>query len=185
MNSLAAQSSPHLILGGAKSGKSAFAEALLETLPPPYVYVATAEVLDEEMAERVRRHQQRRAGCWETIECPLHLVGTLKTLQNQNRPVLVDCLTLWLSNLLLQSAPASPAELIQEFCQALQGIDYPLLLVANEVGSGIVPDNALARRFRDLAGWLNQQVAAACRSVTLVVAGLPVQIKHPPTEDTT
>lgn len=171
---------PHLILGGAKSGKSTFAETLMAALPQPYVYVATAEVLDDEMAERVRRHQQRRADCWETIECPLYLVSTLQNLQNQNRAVLVDCLTLWLTNLLLKTTPTSVEESMQELCQTLPTIDYPLLLVANEVGGGIVPENALARRFRDLAGWLNQQVAAACHSVTLVVAGLPLPLKQPP-----
>lgn len=170
---------PHLILGGAKSGKSNFAETVMATFPPPYVYIATAEVLDDEMAERVRRHRQRRDSCWETIESPLHLVATLQQLQHAGRAVLVDCLTLWLSNLLLQATTPVPEKSLSELCQFLKVVDYPLLLVANEVGSGIVPENRLARRYRDLAGWANQQLAAHCQTVTLVVAGLPLCLKQP------
>jgi adenosylcobinamide kinase/adenosylcobinamide-phosphate guanylyltransferase len=169
---------PHLILGGAKSGKSAYAEKLVASLPPPYVYVATAEALDEEMKERVRQHQMRRGTNWETLEVPLRLVEVLSQLRGQSKSVLVDCLTLWLSNLLLQNASSSPFQAAEQLCDLLKTVDYPLVLVSNEVGTGIVPENALARQFRDLAGWANQQVASICNGVTCVMAGLPLILKE-------
>ena len=172
-----AMQTPHLILGGAKSGKSAYAERLITAYPAPYVYVATAQVLDEEMAERVSTHQKRRVLSWETMESPLELAATLRQLLGRNRAVLVDCLTLWLTNLLLQTPEAPPEEAVQDLVELIQTVDYPLFLVANEVGGGIVPENALARRFRDLAGSTSQRVASACRAVTLVVAGLPLRLK--------
>lgn len=168
---------PHLVLGGAKSGKSLFAEKTITSFPPPYVYVATAQVLDQEMAERVRLHQARRQGHWTTIESPYDLVGNLQQLQGKGASVLVDCLTLWLSNLLLRE-PAGVDPLIERLVDFMKTADYPLVLVANEVGGGIVPDNPLARAFRDLAGSTNQLLAAACPAVTLVVAGLPLPLKR-------
>jgi adenosylcobinamide kinase / adenosylcobinamide-phosphate guanylyltransferase len=170
---------PHLVLGGARSGKSAYAEELIRQFPGSYVYVATAQVLDGEMAERVRTHKIRRGPDWETIEAPLTLVDQLQRLNGSSRAVLVDCLTLWLTNLILQprEAALSPEQQVAELCAAIRSVDYPLVLVANEVGSGIVPENALARRFRDLAGHTNQRVAAACNGATLVVAGLPLPLK--------
>jgi adenosylcobinamide kinase / adenosylcobinamide-phosphate guanylyltransferase len=172
-----ATQTPHLILGGAKSGKSAHAERLVAAYPAPYIYVATAEVLDEEMADRVQAHQKRRMHAWETVECPLELVKTLGEFRGRRQAVLVDCLTLWLTNLLLQTPEGSPETAVRDLLVCLQAIDYPLFLVSNEVGGGIVPDNALARRFRDLAGITNQQIAAACPAVSLVVAGLPLRLK--------
>ena len=172
-----ATQTPHLILGGAKSGKSAYAEKLVTVCPAPYIYVATAQVLDEEMADRVRAHQQRRVRSWETVESPLDLVKTLADLQGRKCAVLVDCLTLWLTNLLLRTPAEPPEEAVAALVRFLQVADYPLFLVSNEVGGGIVPENPLARHFRDLAGIFNQQVAAACRAVTLVVAGLPLRLK--------
>lgn len=168
---------PHLVLGGAKSGKSLFAEKTITSSPPPYVYMATAQVLDHEMAERVRHHQARRQGPWTTVESPYELVENLLQLQGKGASVLVDCLTLWLSNLLLQE-PAKLDPLIERLVDFIKIVDYPLVLVANEVGSGIVPDNPLARAFRDLAGRTNQLLAAACPAVTLVVAGLPLPLKR-------
>jgi len=167
----------HLILGGAKSGKSAYAEALTAGYAAPRIYVATAQVLDEEMADRVRAHKERRLLSWETVECPLELVKTLNEFQGRKQAVLVDCLTLWLTNLLLRTSVESPEAAVKNLVVCLQGVGYPLFLVSNEVGGGIVPDNSLARRFRDLAGSTNQQIAAVCNAVTLVVAGLPLRLK--------
>jgi adenosylcobinamide kinase / adenosylcobinamide-phosphate guanylyltransferase len=172
-----ATQTPHLILGGARSGKSAYAEKLVAAYPAPHIYVATAQVLDEEMADRVQAHQKRRMLSWETVECPLELVGTLGGFQGRKQAVLVDCLTLWLTNLLFQAPAEPPESAVRELAASLQTIDYPLFLVSNEVGGGIVPDNSLARRFRDLAGFTNQQIAAVCPAVTLVVAGLPLRLK--------
>jgi adenosylcobinamide kinase / adenosylcobinamide-phosphate guanylyltransferase len=173
------QNTSHLVLGAARSGKSRYAEGLIQACPAPYLYLATAQVLDIEMAERVRDHQHRRGTHWETLEVPFELVEQLRRLQGQGKAVLVDCLTLWLSNLLLQPAAPRDAALdrVNRLCSVVRTVDYPLVLVANEVGFGIVPENALARQFRDLAGWTNQQVASACKSVTLVVAGLPLVLK--------
>ncbi|WP_448383895.1 bifunctional adenosylcobinamide kinase/adenosylcobinamide-phosphate guanylyltransferase [Desulfosoma sp.] len=169
--------SPHLILGGARSGKSTYAEALVRTFSPPYRYVATAEILDEEMARRVAEHQSRRGDSWRTVECPLALSETLVQLDAEPAPVLVDCLTLWYSNLLLRSGENRARVSVTALCDALSSMRSPVLLVSNEVGCGIVPENALARSYRDLAGWANQQVAKACRAVTYVIAGIPIALK--------
>jgi adenosylcobinamide kinase/adenosylcobinamide-phosphate guanylyltransferase len=172
---------PHLILGGARSGKSRLAEKLIGENPGSYVYVATAQILDEEMRRRVELHRERRGPHWTTIECPIQLVTLLDRLESEHRPVLVDCLTLWISNLLLSEGIASPESHIEALSSIVRRTSYPLVLVSNEVGSGIVPDNALARRFRDLSGFANQSLAEVCPRVTLVVAGLPVNLKgeHP------
>lgn len=172
-----ASPTPHLILGGAKSGKSTYAETLVAAFPAPHIYIATAQVLDEEMAYRVQVHRKRREHFWETIESPLELVATLRACQGRQPAVLVDCLTLWLSNQLLQTPAQSPEEAVRELVAFIKTVPFPLFLVANEVGGGIVPDNPLARRFRDLAGLVNQQLAAICPTVTLVVAGLPLRLK--------
>ena len=168
---------PHLILGGARSGKSTYAESLIAAYPPPYVYVATAQPLDDEMQYRIRVHRERRGPSWETVEAPLLLPDTLRRLASRRAPVLLDCLTLWLSNLLLHESSTSREDAVQSLCTAIREVDFPLVIVSNEVGAGIVPDNALAREFRDLAGFTNQRVAEASRSVTLVVAGLPLRLK--------
>lgn len=162
-----------LVLGGARSGKSRFAEGLLARHAPPWLYVATAEAGDAEMVTRIAAHKARRGTDWMTREAPRDLVGALA--EPGDRPVLVDCLTLWLSNLMLADA-AVDAE-ISRLEQALEKARAPVVLVANEVGSGIVPDNALARRFRDLQGQLNQRLAARADRVVLVVAGLPLFVK--------
>jgi adenosylcobinamide kinase/adenosylcobinamide-phosphate guanylyltransferase len=144
---------------------------------PPYIYVATAQALDGEMEERVRRHRERRGSFWETIEIPIHLTHGLLELQGRATPVLVDCLTLWLSNLLACPAFSAPEQAVGELCDFLNVVEFPLILVSNEVGGGIVPDNQLGRKFRDLAGLANQQIAERCKAVTLVVAGLPMILK--------
>jgi adenosylcobinamide kinase/adenosylcobinamide-phosphate guanylyltransferase len=162
-----------LVLGGARSGKSRYAESLVAELPAPWIYVATAEACDAEMAERIAAHQARRGTGWQTIEAPRDLAGALAT--PVKAPILVDCLTLWLSNLLLADADID-AE-IGRFEDALTRAAVPVVLVVNEVGFGLVPDNALARRFRDLQGSLNQRIAAHADRVVLVVAGVPLVLK--------
>jgi len=162
-----------LVLGGARSGKSRYAEGLVAALPPPWVYVATAEALDHEMAARTRTHRARRGPSWRTIEAPRDLKAALAACAQA--PVLIDCLTLWLSNLMLGAADID-AE-IEELEKSLAAARSPVVLVANEVGSGIVPDNALGRRFRDAQGLLNQRIAARADRVVLMVAGLPLAVK--------
>jgi adenosylcobinamide kinase / adenosylcobinamide-phosphate guanylyltransferase len=164
-----------LVLGGARSGKSRYAESLITALPPPWIYVATAEARDTEMAERIAAHRTRRKTGWQTIESPHELAGAFKA-GPAGAPVLVDCLTLWLSNRMLAEADVD-AE-IGHLEVALSGHTGAVVLVSNEVGFGIVPDNALARRFRDLQGHLNQRLAARADRVVLVVAGLPLVVKE-------
>jgi adenosylcobinamide kinase / adenosylcobinamide-phosphate guanylyltransferase len=163
-----------LVLGGARSGKSRYAESLITALPPPWLYLATAEALDEEMTERIAMHQQRRAAGWQTIEAPRDLAGALEAAPAE-APMLIDCLTLWLSNCMLANADVD-AEMVR-LEEALRRRGGTVVLVSNEVGFGIVPDNALARRFRDLQGRLNQRIAALADRVILVVAGLPLTVK--------
>jgi len=165
-----------LILGGARSGKTTHAlraaEAAAETTGRGLVMIATAEALDGEMEERIARHRAERGPRWRTLEAPLDLAGALGQVGAAETAV-VDCLTLWVSNLMHagRDIEMETASLIA----ALAGRD--VLLVSNEVGLGIVPDNALARRFRDAAGRLNQQVAAAADQVVFVAAGLPLVLK--------
>jgi adenosylcobinamide kinase/adenosylcobinamide-phosphate guanylyltransferase len=164
-----------LVLGGARSGKSRYAEGLITALSPPWIYVATAQAGDAEMAERIALHRARRGDAWHTIEAPHDLTAALATAA-PGAPVLVDCLTLWLTNRMLADADME-AE-VARLEAALDSCRGPVVVVSNEVGFGIVPDNALARRFRDLQGRLNQQLAARADRVVLVVAGLPVMVKE-------
>ena len=167
-----------LVLGGARSGKSRYAESLITALPPPWLYVATAQAFDQEMTERIALHRGRRASSWQTIEAPHDLAAALEAAPRQ-APVLVDCLTLWLSNRMLAQGN-DEADIDAEtdaLERALAQRGGVRVLVANEVGFGIVPDNALARRFRDLQGQLNQRLAARADRVVLVVAGLPLTLK--------
>lgn len=166
-----------LVLGGARSGKSRYAESLIEALPPPWIYLATAEARDAEMAKRIAAHRARRDRHWRTIEAPHDLAGALGAAPTGSA-VLVDCLTLWLSNRML--AEADMDREIDALEAALANHDGPAVLVTNEVGAGIVPDNALARRFQDLQGTLNQRIAARASRVVLMVAGLPLQVKDTP-----
>ena len=166
-----------LVLGGARSGKSRYAESLLEAVEGTRVYLATAEPGDAEMAERIRRHRERRGDGWETIEEPLALSAALQRTTAPDRAILVDCLTLWLANLMGAGRDVeAETEVLLEALPALAG---PVVFVSNEVGQGIVPDNALARAFRDHAGRLNQAVAGVAQSVVLVAAGLPLTLKSP------
>ena len=155
-------------------GARAHAEKLITALPAPWTYIATAQAYDEEMRERIAHHRARRGEGWETLDAPLDLVGALTSLPS-GRPVLVDCLTLWLTNHMLaeHDVEAECARLVATLAKP-RG---PWFVVSNEVGLGIVPDNALARRFRDAAGRLNQQVASVASEVVLTVAGLPLKVK--------
>ena len=160
-----------VVLGGARSGKSTFAESLFENCNRA-AYLATAEALDSEMKARISRHQSRRGSKWTTMEEPIDISSTIAQTRT---PLLVDCLTIWLSNLIHLE---KDLEMVTaDLCQVLQNHVYPVVMVSNEVGGGIVPENKLARRFRDEAGLLNQRVASVADSVYLVTAGLPQKLK--------
>src|SRR5262245_20268471 len=164
-----------LVLGGARSGKSRFAELLVASHDGGHAYIATAEPGNAEMAERIRRHRARRGAAWKNIEEPVDLPRALATATADGAAALVDCLTLWLNNLMAggHDVEARTASLIQ----SLPRLRGPVVFVSNEVGLGIVPDNALARRFRDHAGELHQAVADAADRVYVVTAGLPQLLK--------
>lgn len=162
------------VLGGARSGKSAHAERLVSALPAPWTYIATAQAFDSEMRERIALHQERRATGWRTVEAPLDLAGALESA-GEGMPVLVDCLTLWLTNHML--AEHDPETECGRLVEVLRKPKGPWFVVSNEVGMGIVPENALARRFRDEAGRLNQRVAQIADRVIFMVAGISMQVK--------
>jgi adenosylcobinamide kinase/adenosylcobinamide-phosphate guanylyltransferase len=173
-----------LVLGGARSGKSRFAERLVEAAAAAGTYCATAEPGDAEMAARIAAHRARRDGAehrsrrgafWRTVETPLAVAGTIAAEATPDRPLLIDCLTLWLSNLMMAGAPID-----DEFAtlrMALRDASGPIVLVANEVGLGLVPETPLGRDFRDAAGRLNQEIAALSDRVVFVAAGLPLVLK--------
>jgi adenosyl cobinamide kinase/adenosyl cobinamide phosphate guanylyltransferase len=163
-----------LVLGGARSGKSRYAEELLRRTPAPWCYVATAQAFDDEMALRIAEHRARRDTGWETVEAPLDVPDALRTAGDC--PVLLDCLTLWLTNLML--AEHDLAEAAADLDAALARRTAPTILVSNEVGLGIVPEHKLGRAFRDQAGLLHQQLAARADCVVLIVAGLPMFLKE-------
>jgi len=163
------------VTGGARSGKSALAERLARETGLARVYLATAQAFDAEMADRIARHRADRGEDWETVEAPHDLAEALAASDGAGRVVLVDCLTLWLSNRMLAGADAEAES--ARLCTALSAMRAPVVAVSNEVGFGIVPDTALGRRFRDAQGRLNQQVAALADLALLVVAGLPLVLK--------
>ncbi|MFV3125992.1 bifunctional adenosylcobinamide kinase/adenosylcobinamide-phosphate guanylyltransferase [Niveispirillum sp. KHB5.9] len=164
-----------LVLGGARSGKSRMAESLITGLPGPWTYIATAQAFDEEMRERIRHHRGDRGEGWVTIEEPMDLVGALTRADAAGRPVLVDCLTLWLTNIMLEGrdVAAESARLLDMLGQ----LAVPAVMVGNEVGLGIVPDNRLSRLFRDHAGRLHQDIARVADKVLFMAAGLPMHLK--------
>jgi adenosylcobinamide kinase/adenosylcobinamide-phosphate guanylyltransferase len=164
-----------LVLGGARSGKRAYAEGLAGTHKGEKLYIATAESIDAEMTGRIKHHQVRRGSSWQTIEAPLDLVSVLRASDAADRFILIDCVTVWINNLMFRQR-ATEAE-IAALCSAISSVRGRVVVVSNEVGSGIVPDNALARAFRDEAGRANQALAAAADEVVLVVAGLPLTLK--------
>ncbi len=171
------------IIGGARSGKSSFALSEASKTKGLKAYIATAEVLDNEMRGRIERHKKSRGDQWDTYEEPLKIDTILTGMKNKYSVIVLDCLTLWLSNVLLRSR--QPENAINEFLSVLIKFKNSslvthhssLFIVSNEVGMGIVPDNRLARRFRDLAGWLHQEVAEVAHKVYMVTAGIPVKIK--------
>lgn len=165
-----------LVLGGARSGKSRHAQRLCETSGRRLVFCATAgEAADPEMTARIARHQAERDGRWHTVKAPLALGPMLAEAAAPDAVVLVDCLTLWLTNVMLAGDDVEAAG--KALARGLPALRGPVVFVSNEVGAGIVPDNALARRFRDAQGRLNQDMAAACDVAVLVVAGLPLVLK--------
>jgi adenosylcobinamide kinase/adenosylcobinamide-phosphate guanylyltransferase len=173
-----------LITGGSRSGKSAFAQRAAETLPGPRAYVATCPVIDPEMEERIRKHREARRGKgWKTIEENVDLAGVIRRAEGC-RVLLVDCLTLWINNLLHEAelggkrfTEETAAELCRELIDACRTFPGTVIFVTNELGMGIIPDNETARRFRDIAGRCNQEIAAAADTVTLVVSGIPLELK--------
>ena len=166
-----------LVLGGARSGKSCYAETIVAAHPPPWIYVATAEPLDDEMKGRIAAHRARRGAAWRVVEAPRDIASAIACAP-AGAAVLVDCLTLWLSNLVLADADIDAES--DRLDDALAQASGPVVLVSNEVGSGIVPNNALARRFRDAQGRLNQRIAVRADRVVLMVAGLPLVVKGTP-----
>jgi adenosylcobinamide kinase/adenosylcobinamide-phosphate guanylyltransferase len=167
-----------LILGGARSGKSSYSLELAGQFPDPRLYLATAEAGDEEMAARIAQHRRDRGEGWDTREVPLDLAGALAQAQGRYKVILADCLTLWLSNWLIRGGDRAELKSVcLELVKILERAATPTILVSNEVGWGIVPENPLAREFRDWAGWLHQLLAAAADLVVLMVAGLPLTLK--------
>ena len=166
-----------LITGGARSGKSGYAEQRARGLGPRLLYIATAENRDKEMCQRIAEHKRRRGNEWVTIEEPLELTATLLAQRTRTDCALVDCLTLWLSNLLLAYEVKYAREKVERFVETTSQLDFHLMLVTNEVGWGIVPDNSLARQFRDLSGWANQRMATVANEVVLMVTGIPMIVK--------
>lgn len=169
------------VLGGARSGKSRHAQVVAEAaaVPPEgsLIYIATAQAFDDEMRDRIKRHRDDRDARWQTIEAPTELAAALRDVDGANVIVLVDCLTLWLSNMLLGNADIDRE--VDGLLATLAAMQARIILVSNEVGLGIVPDNALARRFRDAAGILHQRLAAQVDSVDVLMAGLVQHWKQP------
>ena len=163
-----------LVLGGTRSGKSAYAESLFEGIETP-LYLATGSAGDDEMSDRIARHRERRGERWKTLEEPIGLAAALLRESRPDQPILVDCLTLWLANLMAGERDVGQA--LDALISILPRLKGPVVMVSNEVGWGIVPDNTLARRFRDHAGDLHQRVAVLADSVVLVAAGLPLTLK--------
>ncbi len=166
-----------LILGGARSGKSRFAECLAAESGLAVTYIATSQALDGEMTERIAHHRERRPAHWTLVEEPLQLARVLREQAAANRCLLVDCLTLWLTNLLMLDDAVRLAEERDALLECLDGLPGRILLVSNEAGLGVVPLGELTRRYVDEAGWLHQAVAQRAQRVTFMVAGLPMTLK--------
>jgi adenosylcobinamide kinase/adenosylcobinamide-phosphate guanylyltransferase len=170
-----------LVIGGQRSGKSRFAEELVARSGRRPVYIATATAGDDEMAARIAAHRERRGDAWMAIEAPLNLPAALGRAAAGDAAVLVDCLTLWLANLI--AAERDIAAESEALVAALSAADCPVVVVTNEVGAGVIPDNALARRYADALGTLNQLVAEAVGRVVLIAAGRPLLVKPSPTPE--
>ncbi len=166
-----------LIIGGGRSGKSSYGEALAQAISGERLYIATAEVTDPEMAKRIEAHQKRRAGLFaRTIEEPLNLAKALRQAEGAD-VLLLDCLTVWLGNVLHKRGLLDYYEEVEEFLEALKKVEGNLIIITNEVGQGIIPATELSRHYRDHAGWLNQAVAQIADKVVWMVAGIPVVVK--------
>lgn len=166
-----------LVLGGARSGKSAYAEQRASSTGLEVVYIATAQAGDDEMAHRIAQHQSQRPASWDTIEAPLELASCLSAAASKDRCLLVDCLTLWLSNCLLHTDLDCWSQQRQQLFDILPGLPGTIIMVSNEVGHGIVPMGEINRRFVDEAGWLHQSMVKISDQVTFVTAGLPQILK--------
>lgn len=167
-----------LITGGARSGKSRLAEHLAGEFGAPLGYIATGQAGDAEMAERIGRHQARRGPAWQTIEEPIALTQIIRERDGYFNTMLVDCITLWLTNLLLKYDDAAQVLAdVKELTEELPMLKTPLILVSNEVGMGIVPENRLARTFRDVAGEANEMIAKTADEVYVTLSGLPLKLK--------
>ena len=165
------------VLGGARSGKSSWALEYTEKHYDSYMFLATAEVMDEEMADRVRLHKEVRGPKWQLREEPLEIAQVLETDVAGVEAVLIDCMTIWLSNVLLKQGEEKVPVYRDRFIEALAQTKASVIIVSNEVGTGIVPEHSLGRQYRDMAGFLNQQLAAAADKVVMTVAGLPIFLK--------
>ncbi len=163
------------VLGGARSGKSAFAEGLVLKSGLKPVYIATGRAHDDEMVNRIETHQDRRGDVWETVEEPLALVDALRQASHLGRMILVDCLTLWITNLMM--AEANSIHECAGLVQFLQESTVPIVIVSNETGMGVIPMNKMAREFNDIAGSVHQEIARVCDVAYLVTAGLPQRLK--------
>ena len=168
-----------LILGGAKSGKSSFALNVCNSLDRERIFLATAQAFDQEMEERIRRHQAERGSGWRTIEEPINVAETIGSLDSEDTVILLDCLTLWLNNLYMEYGedPEAIDKTIEKLARQLADIRGAVVVVSNEVGMGIVPDNQLSRTYRDTAGYMNQRIASLAGKVVAVIAGLPIVLK--------
>jgi len=170
------------VLGGARSGKSVYALKLAESIVGERLYLATAEVLDEEMAKRIKKHKKERGNNWTTIEEPINVADVISR-DKKHDVILLDCLTLWISNLIHEESGVRSQEsevidkTINQFASACKNSKINIIVVSNEVGLGIVPDNPLARQFRDIAGYANQKIAEAADEVYFVTAGIPMRMK--------
>lgn len=169
------------ITGGARSGKSSFAMAEASKIDGTKAYIATAEVLDEEMKERIEKHKKQRGDAWDTYEEPLKIADVIRKIEGEYNVIVIDCLTLWLSNLMHSNLNIKVE--IENLVGVLKSsklrtLNSELIIVSNEVGMGIVPENELARRFRDMAGFLNQRVAGVADEVYMMIAGIPIKIKN-------
>lgn len=163
------------VLGGARSGKSRYAQARAEAVDGRHVFIATAQAFDTEMLDRIARHRTERDERWHTVEAPVDLISAVVEFDQPDSVILIDCLTLWVSNLILAEADVSRAA--EDLRYAIHRFRGTSILVSNEVGMSIVPDNPLARQFRDEAGRTNQVIATAVKEVQLLVAGLPMKVK--------
>ncbi|MBE9572152.1 MAG: bifunctional adenosylcobinamide kinase/adenosylcobinamide-phosphate guanylyltransferase [Proteobacteria bacterium] len=168
-----------LVLGGAKSGKSSFALNVCNSLNKKRIFLATAQALDQEMEERIRRHQVERGSGWRTIEEPLKVAETIGSLDSRDTVIVLDCLTLWLNNLYMEHGEDQEAidEDIKNLARQLTDIHGAVVVVSNEVGMGIVPDNQLSRTYRDTAGYMNQRIVRLSGKVVAVLAGIPLVLK--------